>query len=147
MPDLPALGWVLAVRRSYSIAVDRLFSMFPQNATNSGLVLLRFAAAASLHLDASGHLVLTRPDWQFGLLCVCSVALVVGFLTPLFAGVVAVMSLTLVGEGAGSFVPVVRAVNAIALALLGPGSYSLDAKMFGPRTVVMTMHREPDDPK
>jgi hypothetical protein len=120
--------------------------MFSQTATSSGLVLLRLAAAATLHLDASGHFV-QRPDWQFALVCACSAALAVGFLTPLFAGALAVLSLTFIGAGAGSFAPAVAAANAVALALLGPGNYSLDARLFGPRTVVMTMHREPDDPE
>lgn len=119
--------------------------MFPQAATSCGLILLRITAAATLHLDASGRFAPAQPDWAFVALCVCSAALLVGFLTPLFAGVVAILSLTLVGGGTESFAPAVAAANAVALALLGPGAYSLDARLFGPRTVVMTMHREPDD--
>ena len=120
--------------------------MFPQAATSSGLILLRISVAVALHLDASGHFVSSRSDWAVAALWVCSAALVAGFLTPLFAGVGAVLALTLVGVTDG-LAPVVRAVAAIALALLGPGAYSLDARLFGPRTVVMTMHREPDDRK
>src|SRR5262245_32618890 len=119
--------------------------MFPQAATSFGLVLLRISIAGALHLDASGHFVLSRPDWAMAALWVCSAALVVGFLTPLFAGVAAVLALTLVGGATESLIPWIRAVSAVALALVGPGPYSLDARLFGPRTVVMTMHREPDD--
>ena len=94
------------------------------------------------HLDAAGHLLTARPDWQLVVSWVCSAALLAGFLTPLFAGAVAIMALTQLG-GDDSVAPAVRALFAIALALLGPGAYSLDARLFGPRTVVMTMHREP----
>ena len=118
--------------------------MFPQAATSFGLVLLRLAVAAALHLDASGVFLTSRPDWARAVLWVCSAALVAGFLTPLFAGVAAVLAVTFVGA-TESFMPAIRAVTAVALALLGPGPYSLDARLFGPRTVVMTMHREPDD--
>jgi hypothetical protein len=118
--------------------------MFPQAAVGFGLVLLRISVAVALHLDASGSLAGSRPDWTVAALWGCSAALVAGFLTPLFAGVGAVLALTLVGA-TDSLAPVVRAVAAAALALLGPGAYSVDARLFGPRTVVMTMHREPDE--
>jgi hypothetical protein len=112
--------------------------------TSAGLILLRISVAVAAHLDASGHFVAERPDWQVVALWVCSAALVAGFLTPLFAGVVVVLSLAQLGGATDSLGPAVRAVTAVALALLGPGAYSLDARLFGPRTVVMTMHREPE---
>jgi hypothetical protein len=124
--------------------VERFFSMFPQAAIGFGLILLRISVAFALHLDAAGGFAASRPDWAVAALWVCSAALVAGFLTPLFAGVGAVLALTLVGA-TDSLAPVVRAVAALALALLGPGAYSVDARLFGPRTVVMTVHREPDD--
>jgi hypothetical protein len=124
--------------------MDRFFSLFPNAATSCGLVLLRISVAVAAHLDASGHFVFARPDWQLVALWVCSAALIAGFLTPLFAGAVAVLSLTQLGSPIDSLGPAVRAATAVALALLGPGAYALDARLFGPRTVVMTMHREPD---
>lgn len=130
--------------RRYPACVDRFFSLFPQALTSCGLILLRISVAVAPHLDASGHFVVARPDWQLVALAVCSAALVAGFLTPLFAGVVAILSLTQLGGTADTLGPAVRAVTAVALALLGPGAYSLDARLFGPRTVVMTMHREPE---
>ena len=119
--------------------------MFPYAATSVGLILLRIAVAASPHLNAGGHFVVARPDWQVVVSWVCSAALLAGFLTPLFACVVAILALTGLGGSDDSLGSVVRTVIAIALAMLGAGAYSLDARLFGPRTVVMTVHREPDD--
>ncbi len=116
--------------------------MFPHAATSLGLILLRVAVAVVPHLDVAGHWLASRPDWQLVVAWVCSAAVLAGFLTPLFAAAVAIMALTQLGSG-DSVAPAVRAVFAIALALLGPGAYSLDARLFGPRTVVMTVHREP----
>src|SRR5262245_39133065 len=112
--------------------------MFPPAATSYGLVLLRISVAVALHVDPLGRLVAATPEWYFVALCVCSGALGLGFLTPLFATIaVVVEAIAFVDGGAQNFVPVVAGVNAAALALLGPGDYSLDARLFGRRTVVM----------
>jgi hypothetical protein len=124
--------------------VVKLFSLFPPVATSGGLVLLRISVAATLHLDAPGDFVLARSGSDLALLWVCSVALGAGFLTPLFAAAAAVIELTVfVGSGTQSFWPAAAALNALTLGLLGPGDYSVDARLFGRRTVVMTMRREP----
>ena len=140
----PAQGWSEPGRAANLHAVDRFFSLFPSAARSSGLILLRIAVAMVPHLDAAGHFVVARPDWQVVVSWVCSAALIAGFLTPLFAGVVAVVALTQLGGANDSLGPAVRVVISVSLALLGPGPYSLDARLFGPRTVVMTMHRDPD---
>ena len=100
----------------------------------------------TLQLDSLGRFALARPDWYLVLLWICSAALVAGFLTPLFAAAAVVGEVTVfIGTGAETAWPAVAAVNAVALALLGPGDYSLDARLFGRRTVVMTVRREPGE--
>jgi uncharacterized membrane protein YphA (DoxX/SURF4 family) len=122
--------------------------MFPQAATSGGLVLLRISVAATLHLDALGQLVRATPAWYLAVLWLCSAALVAGFITPLFAAAAVVIELIVfAGSEPPSFWPAIAALNALALALLGPGGYSVDARLFGRRTVVMTVSREPDSPQ
>ena len=91
-------------------------------------------------------------SWALGLLaCVSGASLVVGFLTPGTA--VLVGAATLLLDTAGS--PAANAsfeinrvaallifVDATALALLGPGAHSLDARLFGRREIII-----PDDPR
>lgn len=76
--------------------------------------------------------------------CLISVSLSVGFLTPLLsviAGVATVANL-LIGFNSGNFICLFLIVNAAALALLGPGAYSLDARLFGRRVIVVHPHKD-----
>jgi len=85
--------------------------------------------------------------WALGLLAIISgVALVAGFLTPVAA--VAAGAATLLLEASWTSPPVsvfqldaaaalLIAVNAIALALLGPGAHSIDAYLFGRREIII----------
>jgi uncharacterized membrane protein YphA (DoxX/SURF4 family) len=117
-----------------------LVSTFPKGAPGCGLVLLRVAAALSLLTNASGHLVLAAHISLPGLaLIVLSMALVVGFLTPAAAVLgAAIQSATLVANPeAASALMLQSPLICIALALLGPGSYSVDARLFGSRVVVL----------
>ena len=66
------------------------------------------------------------------------VALCFGFVTPRAAAVVfSIQFVGLVTDGlhVGLTVP---AVNSLALSLLGPGAYSVDARLFGRRVIVLS---------
>ena len=68
-----------------------------------------------------------------------SLALVVGFLTPVLsitACVAAVANLFLVHQTI-DLVYILNALTAAALFFLGPGAYSVDAKLFGLRVTVV----------
>ena len=118
----------------------RLFATFPTGAPGCGLVLLRVVAALSLQADASGHLVLTQHASIPGVaLILLSIALLVGLLTPVVALVAAAIEATMLGTSASAGIALMLQgpMICVALALLGPGGYSLDARLFGSRVVVL----------
>jgi len=120
--------------------MQRLFSTFPKGAPGCGLLLLRVVTAMSLQTNASGHLALTAHTSLPGvLLIVLSLALIVGFLTPVVAVLSALIEGTLLVTSpdiAGALM-LENPLICVALALLGPGAYSVDARLFGSRVVVL----------
>jgi len=88
--------------------------------------------------------------WIAGVLAVVSgVALVTGFLTPASGVVAGLTTLFIVATWTPPSASVlidrlatfILIVDAVALALLGPGAVSLDARLFGRREIIV-----PDDP-
>jgi len=114
--------------------VQRLFSAFPSGAPGIGLLLLRVSVAVGLALSFSWHqgipLAAVAASWL-----VCA-ALCIGYFTPVFALLAFVLQeigrascRERVCQGA------VLLLDSLALALLGPGAYSLDARRFGRRVL------------
>src|SRR5262249_18020955 len=131
-------------------SLQRLFSTFPGGRPGVGLLLLRGVVGPSA--IAAGVLYLASPfnpfiAWLLGLtLIVSGCALAIGFLTPL-AGILTGIPFFAV---AMSWVPTpprslhdVRLmalgliVTTVAIALLGPGAFSLDGYLFGRREIVI----------
>lgn len=121
--------------------MQRLYSHFPQGRPGLGLILLRVCVAASLAMPlARAHAAVSTAavDWLLGTLIVGVLA---GFLTPLFGVIVVVMAAADLVQihasglslrlGCSGF----AALAAAALALLGPGAYSIDAWLYGRRVL------------
>ncbi len=77
-------------------------------------------------------------------------ALLIGFLTPIAAASVALMNLVAgisrvlaYGVDDKGLVVILLGVTSIALLLLGPGAYSLDAHLFGRRRIIIPEAPEP----
>lgn len=112
--------------------------MFPPGWPGLALLLLRTSVAMAVLLEGFA-LRQSLPGWAVGLTVILLAAIFAGFLTPLAALLAIAFHLTLGStsstEGAGLIIMAV--LNATALAMLGPGAYSIDARRFGRRVVVL----------
>lgn len=131
--------------------MPRLYSGFAGRTPGAGLLLLRTAIGVTL----VAHAVMSVSDardanvitFVFCLLALASGAsLIIGFLTRLAAAVAAVLAvsitrLSLVAPAINSphshRLDLNLIIIAVAVALLGPGAFSLDAVLFGRRRIVI----------
>jgi len=123
--------------------------MFPQGGPGVALLLLRISVAAIVVMgafDRSGASSYLLVAGAF----VLAALLIVGFMTPL-ASVIASLSGVanlLIGPHPNQstlMIVMCPVLDAAALALLGPGAYSLDAWLFGRRVMVVPPRKDPND--
>lgn len=118
--------------------MQRLFSMFPRGAPGIALVVLRLAVAATLW--TGGPVACLSPAGMTLALILIGVPLSLGLVTP----AAAVMCATLHGASLACsdlehvLSAIIAIANASALALLGPGAYSIDCRLFGRRVFVVS---------
>ena len=137
--------------RSRRCPLQRLFSAFPKGFPGGGLLLLRFVVA--LNAAAEGIFILSSPDHETasswclgGLAVVMGGSILMGFLTPICCGLAAVANVIMnLVRLPSSQAPVLAtsiahlnlAIICVALVLVGPGAFSLDARLFGRREIII----------
>jgi uncharacterized membrane protein YphA (DoxX/SURF4 family) len=117
--------------------VQRLFSIFPAGAPGAGLLLLRASVAATLIVDGASAGAWFASAWAIAAVAGTVLFLLLGFLTPYAAVASCLLQLTALfcaGWEHGLHLGI-AAVNGIVLAVLGPGAWSIDARVFGRRIV------------
>ena len=114
--------------------LQKLFSAFPAGWPGVGLLLLRMLVGVTLIAQIVTQIQsseLTVARWIIAALVFLGAScLLLGFVTPVMAILVGLASLTF---GVSSVV-----VLSIVITLLGPGAFSIDARMFGRREILIT---------
>jgi hypothetical protein len=112
--------------------------MFPAGAPGFGMLMLRMGVAASLHIDPSGHFGVNPNFPAFIAFSALSGSLALGLLTPLVSLLTGVIEVGRLLGATSVIAPVLLGpLDAVVLLLLGPGAYSVDARLFGRRVVVL----------
>jgi len=116
--------------------VQRLFSTFPCGLPGAGLVLLRVAAAIPLLYGALLTIASSSPVFVDIVTAGAAILLLIGLWTPIAGVLIAVAEVSLaVLNPAEPWMHVRTATLGAALAMLGPGGCSLDARLFGRKQI------------
>ncbi len=113
----------------------RLFSTFAHGWPGVGLLLMRLVSGIALLVQ--GVMALRgRPSMQAGILdgfaILAGLLLMAGLWTPIEGGLVAVIELWYAFSQPGDpWICILLATLGAALALIGPGAWSVDARLFG----------------
>jgi hypothetical protein len=113
--------------------------MFPAGLPGIALLLLRLSVAIMLFIDPAGRVLWPASIWLAVVSLVAAVAVTAGFLTPILALICGALKVyALIGTAHGIAPLIVLALLlSFAVAMLGPGAYSLDAILFGRRVVML----------
>jgi putative oxidoreductase len=118
--------------------MQRFHSSFPDEWPGLGLLLLRLTLAGGLFADALVRLHQTAISQVLPSVgeLVLGAVLLVGLWTPIAGVIVCLLELLLMLLDGASVEPQLhRAAIGLSLALLGPGAWSIDARLFGRRRV------------
>jgi putative oxidoreductase len=119
----------------WEVALQRLFSTFADGWPGGGLLLQRLLTGAILlycgitHLGKASQFVPITPH-VIG--AGAGILLLVGLWTPVGGALVTIVELWIVLLRVGDpLVPLMLAILGATLAMIGPGAWSIDARLFG----------------
>ena len=115
--------------------------MFPAGRPGVGLLLLRLAVASSLVLDDPARALSLPPVQALAIVAPIAAALCLGLLTPALSVACGLFALVHLRTGLPASIDLptllLSVFAAASLALLGPGAYSIDARLFGRRVITV----------
>lgn len=119
--------------------------MFPQGGPGFGLVLLRIAAAGMLVLNVTHQFSTNNLYWLIvSLVGLISLGLLLGFLTPILAIITCLAAIPnlFLADQMIDVVYILRLLTSASLFFLGPGAYSIDAKLFGLQVTIVPPRKD-----
>lgn len=126
--------------------MQRLFSTFANGLPGAGLLLQRLITGGVLVQCAITHCTQAAPIGMlapqltgFG----AGILLIIGLWTPIAGGVAAIAELWVLLAGAGDpWIPILLAMLGTSLALIGPGAWSMDARLFGRKQISVAQRQD-----
>jgi uncharacterized membrane protein YphA (DoxX/SURF4 family) len=114
--------------------------MFPTGMAGAALLALRLCVAATLFVAGTAR---AASPWILLGLAIPALFLCLGFMTPYSSVLSFLLQLAflLVTGGENQFASVIFLLNSGILAVLGPGAYSIDARIFGRRLLTVPPRR------
>ncbi len=124
----------------------RLYSTFAGGWPGGGLLLMRVVVGSALIVRAGSTLSNTPPMiTSLALLCSagCGFLFISGLWTPIAGLLIALIEICqVVAQPGGRWEHLLVATIGSALAMLGPGLWSLDARLFGWKRIEAPSHKE-----
>ena len=125
--------------------MQRLFSGFADGWPGTGLLLLRLLTSLALiHFGIDG--VLASPPLTTVVLQIIGIGtgilLLVGLWTPVAGALAAIVKVWIALSGhfshsSDAWIPLIQVVLSAVLAMVGPGAWSIDARLFGRKRIDM----------
>jgi uncharacterized membrane protein YphA (DoxX/SURF4 family) len=114
--------------------LQRLFSTFPNGWPGRGLLLQRVVTATILFCSGFGHL---REPSHLSLIfphligAGAGILLLLGLWTPVCGTLIAFVEVWVAYSSGRTGIPIMLATLGATLAMIGPGAWSIDARLFG----------------
>jgi putative oxidoreductase len=120
------------------VAVQRLYSTFARGWPGVGLLFLRQSAAIAAFHFSGDALALDQSLSKAVVEGAAALLLCAGLWTPIAGGVLAGLAVwTAFSRTDDPWALILLAAVGIALAMLGPGAWSIDARLFGRRRLML----------
>jgi uncharacterized membrane protein YphA (DoxX/SURF4 family) len=119
--------------------------MFPMGTAGAALLLLRVLVAVNLVWEGTAHWTLVTSVWISVVFVVPALCLCLGLLTPYVAIIGFLIQLVTAFEERGQhgFHIALSILSATVVVALGPGAYSIDARLFGRKVLKVPPRHRP----
>jgi putative oxidoreductase len=144
LPDTPFEGdarfraTVISAREDL---VQRLFSAFPNDWPGAGLLLLRVAVGVTTLVNSILPLLgdhSSSAAWMLALVGVGASLVLIGLWTPVGGALLVLAQLWItVGDTGINVSRVLATTIAVSLIMLGPGAWSVDARLYGRKRIAI----------